>query len=209
MKITKSITLVSVLFLPAALYAGSICPPVGFANAGASGTGCYVLFTFTATQTGGISIARTIDTTVGRYDAATDGDDITVGVRNLTDIPVTRLDLTKTNPFGDFSGFNIFNFDGDGICSVLPPVAGSPPCPYLPPPNTGFDYAGPLVSSYSLISFNEGTVFFAKGIPSGASTYFGLEDVPDGHTPEPQSVALLTTGGAALIFCRLWRRRSS
>jgi hypothetical protein len=188
--------------------AGTICPAVGVAGPGTganAGTGCYVLFTFTPNNT----IVRSIDTTVGRYDSV-DGDDITVGVVNLTSTPITSLALTKTNPNGDFSGANIMAFDGDGICAVSPPVAPSPPCPFLPlATGASSTYAGPAVTSFQILNLNEGIVHL--NLPGGATapstTYFGLEDVPDGHTPEPASIVMVLTG-AGIMLVVLGRMRS-
>jgi hypothetical protein len=188
--------------------AGTICPIVGVAGPGTganAGTGCYVVFTFTPNNT----ITRSIDPTVGRYDSV-DGDDVTVGVVNLTSTTITALALTKTNPNGDFSGANIMNFDGDGICAVSPPVAPAPPCPFLPLA-TGLSatYAGPAVTSFQILNANEGIVHLnlpgAGAAPS--MTFFGLEDVPDGHTPEPASIMMVLTG-AGLMLVGLSRRRS-
>jgi hypothetical protein len=188
------------------LHAGTICPAVGFANAGASGTGCYVVFTFNANGT----ITRSIDTTVGRYDSI-DGDDITVGVVNLTQSVITRLDLTTTNPNGNFSGFGIMNFDGDGICSTVigpprpsgcPGTLGPGPGPYGIVPFAGPDYAGPDVTGYTRLNNSEGTVFLnvPPSITAISSTYFGLEDVPDGHAPEPAPFVFLVTGAGVLVL---------
>jgi hypothetical protein len=189
------------------LQAGTICPAVGFANPGISKTGCYVVFTFNPNG----SITRTIDTSVGRYDSLIDGDDITVGVVNDTSSPITRLDLTMSNPNGNFSGANIMNFDGDGICSAVvgpprpvgcPGTLGPGPGPYGLVPFAGPDYAGPEVTGYTRLNNQEGIVFL--NVPGSAAgvqtTYFGLEDVPDGHTPEPASF-LLVTGAGMLFWC--------
>src|SRR5271167_725134 len=122
----------------ATLSATQICPPVGVATPGTgvnAGTGCFVLFTYSTNSiTGDLQITRTIDPTVHRYDSM-DGDDVTVGVVNnvfnsAAPFDITELDLTPTNPFGDFSGNNIFNFDADGICGVTPMVSAA--CPFTP-----------------------------------------------------------------------------
>jgi hypothetical protein len=164
-----------------------------------------VIFTFTANG----AITRSIDTTVGRYDAV-DGDDITVGVVNLTSATITTLALTKTNPNGDFSGANIMNFDGDGICAVAPPVALSPPCPFLPlATGPSATYAGPAVTSYQILNLNEGIVHL--NLPGAATapstTFFGLEDVPDGHAPEPAPIVTVVTGAGVMLVI-LGRLRS-
>ena len=192
------------------LHAGSICPAVGVATAGVSGTGCYVVFTFNSNG----SITRTIDATVGRYDSI-DGDDITVGVVNLSQSVITELDLTKTNVNGNFSGSGIMDFDGDGICAATigpahppgcPGTLGPGPGPYGLVPFAGPDYAGPEVTGFQRIDSSQGIVFLrVPGSVTGVqTTYFGLEDVPDGvgKTPEPASFALLVTGAGVLVLFR-------
>jgi len=119
---------------------------------------------------------------------------------------ITELDLTPTNPAGDFSGPNIFNFDSDGICGVSPAVSAS--CPFTPVGPAGSianSYSGPL-STFMALTLNSGKVFFSGGVGPGKTTYFSLEDVPGGggNTPEP-TVALLVASG--LIFLGLLRRR--
>jgi hypothetical protein len=117
------------------------------------------------------------------------------------------LDLTPTNPFGDFSGPNIFNFDGDGICQVSPAISAS--CPFVsvgPPGSIANGYSGPEVTFQALTN-NSGKVFFnGGGIGFGQTDYFGLEDVPagGGNTPEPMALLLVASG---LIFLGLLRRR--
>jgi hypothetical protein len=196
------------------LLAGTICPPVGVATVGTgvnAGTGCFVLFTYSNSPSGGVTITRTIDPTVQRYDSM-DGDDVTVGVVNNVQAAtaaffITELDLTPTNPAGDFSGPNIFNFDSDGICGVSPAVSAS--CPFTPVGPAGSianSYSGPL-STFMALTLNSGKVFFSGGgVGPGKTTYFSLEDVPGGggNTPEP-TVALLVASG--LIFLGLLRRR--
>jgi hypothetical protein len=208
------------LFLPAALLviggvspalkAGTICPDVGVAAVGTganAGTGCFVLFTYSNDPNGGLQITRTIDPTVGRYDSV-DGDDVTVGVVNdvvasAAPFFVTELDLTATNPFGDFSGPNIFNFDGDGICDVTPSASAS--CPFVssgPVGSIANGYSGPNVT-FQALSLDSGIVFFNNGgIAAGTSDFFGLEDVPSGATPEPAAVLLLSSGLALLVLLR-------
>jgi len=192
------------------LSAGTICPSVGVASAGTginAGTGCFVIFTFSSLPNGGFQIVRTIDPTVGRYDSL-DGDDVTVGVVNkvvaaTAPFLVTELDLTPTNPFGDFSGPNSFNFDGDGICAVTPAVSAA--CPFVssgPPGSISNSYSGPNVT-FTALTLNSGKVFFnGGGIGPGSSDYFGLEDVPGGGTPEPASVFLMVSGLAILALRR-------
>jgi len=168
------------------------------------------VFTFNTNGT----ITRTIDTTVGRYDSQ-DGDDITVGVVNLTQSVITELDLTKTNTNGNFSGFGIMDFDGDGICASIigpPRPAGCPgtlgpgPGPYGLAPFPGPDYAGLEVTGFTRLNSSEGIVFLRVpgGLTAPSTTFFGLEDVPDGvgHTPEPASFVLLFTGAVLLFFFR-------
>jgi hypothetical protein len=196
------------------LPASMICPPVGVDTPGTgvnAGTGCFVLFTYSNNPTGGITITRTIDPTVHRFDSM-DGDDLTVGVVNNVQAAtapffITELDLTATNPAGDFSGPNIFNFDGDGDCAVTPAISAS--CPFSsvgPPGSASNTYSGPG-NTFQKINGNEGKVFFTGGgIGPGQTDYFSLEDVPGGggRTPEP-TMALLVASG--LIFLGLLRRR--
>jgi len=211
-----STTLFVLSGLDVPLLAGTVCPDVGVATVGTganAGTGCFVLFTFSNGPNGGFQIVRTIDPTVGRYDSV-DGDDVTVGVVNdivgAAPIFITELDLTPTNPFGDFSGPNIFNFDGDGICdaSVSPTISAS--CPFTSVgPAGSFDngYSGPNVT-FLPATVNSGIVYFNNGgIASGSTDYFGLEDVPGGAgTPEPVSVILVAMG---LALVAVMRRRHS
>ena len=155
--------------------------------------------------TGRFATLPTIDPTVLRYDSF-DGDDITVGVVNnvqsgTAPFLVTRLDLTSTNPFGDFSGPNIFGFDSDGICDVSPKISVG--CPF-----SGVGPAGSISNGYSgagvtftALTLNSGTVFFnGGGIGQGRTGYFGLEDVPrgGGDTPEP-ATSLLIGSGVVLV----------
>jgi len=198
--------------LAVSLTAGTICPAVGVATPGTganAGTGCFVLFTYSNNPAGGIQITRTIDPTVLRYDSM-DGDDTTVGVVNhvansTAPFFITELDLTPTNPSGDFSGPNIFNFDNDGICQVTPAI--SPLCPFSsvgPAGSIANGYSGPNVT-FQALTLNSGKVFFnGGGIGVGQSDYFGLEDVPGGGTPEPTTVLLV---GFGLVLLGLWRRR--
>jgi len=192
------------------LNAGTICPVVGAANVGSgvnANTGCYVLFTYSNLPSGAITVTRTIDSTVGTYDSPLDGDDITVGVVNniqaaTAPVFVTELDLTSTNPFGNFSGVNIMNFDGDGICAVTPMVSAS--CPFSANPVWG-GYAGPQVT-FNVLTPNSGMVFFGGGgIAEGHTDYFGLEAVPNGsQTPEPMASLLM---GSGLVFLALRYRK--
>jgi hypothetical protein len=201
--------------LAVSLTAGTICPAVGVATPGSganAGTGCFVLFTYSNNPAGGIQITRTIDPTVLRYDSM-DGDDTTVGVVNRVanaSAPffITELDLTSTNPSGDFSGPNIFNFDNDGICQVSPAISAL--CPFSsvgPPGSIANGYSGPNVT-FQALTLNSGKVFFnGGGIGLGESDYFGLEDVPGGggKTPEPVTALLVGFGLVSLGLLRYKR----
>jgi len=81
-----------------------------------------------------------------------------IGVQNLSTTMVRSMLLRSSNP--------IFDFDGDGPCTLLG-------CTYGP---TGYEGPGVSFSSISA-DHRSGAVTFPNGLAPGASTYFALEDV--------------------------------
>ena len=125
------------------------CPAVGH------NTGCAVLITLNANGTATFQT----DSNQGPFDGS---DDTLVGVVNNTGVPIPSINLTSTN--------DIFNFDGDGICTF--DFTGDSYCN-----NTAIVYDGPT-STFSNISsdFTTGSVNFGPALASGSSTYFSLEN---------------------------------
>jgi len=130
-------------------------PPVGASN------GNSVLYTVNPDG----SITGTFDATTGNpYDGF---DDITVGIQNLSDKPVSSITLT---------GPNIFGFDGDGQATFTGNLYG--PTGYEGPRNT-----------FSISNPNLGTVVFttplAPFVPTRGpdQTWWSLEATPTTSLP--------------------------
>jgi RHS repeat-associated protein len=123
------------------------CPPVGL------DTSCGILVDITDS---GISILS--DSTQGPYEGS---EDTLTGVVNQSSGTVGSLALS--------SNTNLFQFDGDGICTQTPQPAG---CPFG---STGYEGPG---TSFSNISADTsgGEVDFTPGLASGATAYFALEE---------------------------------
>lgn len=165
------------------------CPPIGFAS------GCDVVITLT-----GGTITTTI-TGVGPYDGV---EDQLVGVVNNSGGTLNSLTL---------SGSFIFGFDGDGAASSNCTLGAASPngCPFSGFGPTG--YEGPN-TSFSIVDFNNGTVFFTGGLPNGSTAWFSLEEPASlqGFTvtgtnsvPEPSSFLFLGMGMVALAGLALRR----
>lgn len=123
---------------------------------------------------GGYTVSQ--DVTQGPFDGS---DDTLVAVVNLSSTTVYSLPLS--------SPYDIFGFDGDGLCTYDPSIPCGP---------TG--YEGPGVT-YSSISADQtsGIVNFTNGLAPGQSTYFGLENALVTKCNPLLGVPLLKQGGAS------------
>jgi hypothetical protein len=132
------------------------------------------------------------------------GDDVYVGVDNLSNR--TLLSLT-------INGTNTFHFDGDGLCggytTTNGPNASPPGCPFSSSDPSGYFSQVDVVSR---TNDNSGTVSFTRapynGIGPNVTTDFTLGGAPcltagcvtatfaptGPQTPEPASLALVGTG---------------
>ena len=143
---------------------------------------------------------------------------------NNTNSTITAINLSS-------AVFDIFGFDGDGICgtssgslasgSILPGynfVGGTDPCVnsiLSPASNSGANYGGPYVTFTNINAGDtSGTVNFGNGgIAPGGSSYFSLEDPVDLNlvvtqgTPEPGTLALFGIGICGVIFRRSRKTR--
>jgi uncharacterized repeat protein (TIGR01451 family) len=100
------------------------------------------------------------DTSQGPYDG---NDDTLVGILNETGVPIPTVALSSTN--------DIFNFDGDGLCTFG--FTGNQGCPFG---STGYEGPGTSFSGYSGPGFTTGNVNFSgTGLATGSSTFFSLE----------------------------------
>jgi hypothetical protein len=163
---------------------------------GQNTSSCNVLITFNANG----SITTTSPNTAGYYDSG--GDDNLVGIINNTGSAISSIALSS-------STYDIFGFDGDGICggytfSSNGPNCGSSPNPdgYLPTgdTNTGGAYSG-TIDFGTAIAANGGTAFFSLEGPVDVN----LVVTNPGVTPEPSSLMLLGTG--VLGMAGMVRRR--
>jgi hypothetical protein len=131
------------------------CPPIG------SDTGCGTLITVNPDGSGTVAS----DATQPPYE---DIEDTLVGLQNNSPGTVNSIDLSS--PVGPPD--EVFNFDGDGICStfISPQPSG---CPFGPT-----EYEGPGTSFTNIAAdFKSGTVAFSPAIGPGGSAYWGLENV--------------------------------
>ncbi len=128
------------------------CPAVG------SDTSCGVLFVINAD--GSVSVLT--DSSQPPFDTPP-VEDTLIGVLNESGFPIPSLTLASTD--------DAFGFDGDGICSAST-TPEAPGCRFA---TTSSGYEGPD-NTFSVVDDNHGTVnFTGGGLPSGQSTYFGLE----------------------------------
>jgi hypothetical protein len=126
------------------------CPAIG------QDTGCEILVVVEPSG----SITSFNDPTQPPFDAS---EDTLIGVQNNSTSLFPSLRLT-----GGAEELGIFEFDGDGLCTVEPPLQG---CPFG---ETG--YEGPN-TSFTVTNGHEGTVnFLPSGIAHGGSAYFSLEE---------------------------------
>jgi hypothetical protein len=153
------------------------------ATSGAANEGCNALITFNANG----SITTTFPNAAISYDNG--GDDILVGVVNLTGHAITSFSLTGTN-----AAEPPFEFDGDGACDPTWTFS-SGGC------GTATSGYAPQGVSFSAISgsFLTGTVNFGgAGIAASTGTaWFSLEGPVDKNlsvnAPEPSSILLFGT----------------
>lgn len=128
------------------------CPAVG------SDTSCGVLFVINPDG----SITVLTDPNQPPFDTPP-VEDTLIGVLNESSFPIPSLTLASTD--------DAFGFDEDGICSPST-TPEAPGCPFA---TTSDGYEGPD-NTFSVVDNNHGTVnFTGGGLPSGQSTYFGLE----------------------------------
>src|SRR5204863_3003508 len=83
------------------------CPPVG------ADTGCGILITITGASAGGAATAFTVvAASAPTQPPYEDSEDTLIGVLNSSGVTVNSLALSSST--------DIFGFDGDGPCTVLP-----------------------------------------------------------------------------------------
>lgn len=158
-----------------------------------------IMITFTQ---GGPTISQVSNQ--GPYDGV---EDTYIGVQNTSGSVVNSIDLSS-------SQFQIFGFDGDGICGYQ-----GVDCSGNQNDNTG--YGGPI-SFFTNISQDlmSGTVNFQGGLADGGSTFFALEDPINasqittpgqiGGVPEPATWAMMLLGFFGLgAMARSSRRRAA
>jgi hypothetical protein len=177
--------------IPMLCMAGTLCTPMMSHAAVCPTVGatidCNVLFS--------IGPANAITTTFPDPTPYDGIEDNLVGVSNFSGGSIASFTL---------SGNNIFGFDGDGISTYT----------FLPSGPTG--YEGPQ-TSFNVVDYNNGTVFFSGGLADGASTYFSLENTASAFAqgggtvsvspvPEPETYAMLLAGLGLIGFTA--RRRS-
>jgi hypothetical protein len=207
-----------------ALHASSACPTpltLNTATAGTSGTSgegfdqgylniiaaspstanitCNVLITIAANG----SISTSNPNGNGFYD--TGGDDNVVGVINNSSSAITSLNLSSAT-------FDIFGFDGDGVCGFPSFAAGSVTCGTTQGSSANNNYLpGDVTATNISASDMSGTINFIGGIAPGGTGFFSLEDPVDLNlvitpgVPEPGTLLMMGTGIAG--FAGMLRRK--
>jgi hypothetical protein len=168
-------------------YTGIITASPGTAN-----ITCNVLITFNANG----SITTTNPNGNGFYDSG--GDDNVVGVINNTGGAITSINLSS-------STFDIFGFDGDGICGGYNFSATGATCGTAQGSTANDNYLPQGVTATNISASDmSGTINFAGGIAPGGTGFFSLEDPVDlnlvvtAGTPEPGTLLMMGTGIAGL-----------
>src|SRR5712691_6779785 len=121
----------------------SQCPRIGF------NTACAILIVFD--QDGSLRVAT--DPSQGPFDGI---EDTLIGVQSNSKKTIYSIRLRSPDT-------PLFAFDGDGLCTFLPPCFGP----------TGYEGPGVTFSDFS--SALSGTVNFTTGIPPNGKAYFALE----------------------------------
>jgi hypothetical protein len=190
MKITKLLSIAAFL-IGSSAYAATFseCPAVGNDT-----NGCEFLITITAASHG---VATAYSITLAQPDQGPfDGaDDTLYGVLNSSGTYVSSLYLSSNS--------DIFDFDGDGVCSgdygAIPGCAGATGLSGYDPAGVYYDNISPTRTS--------GTVnFYGPALANGASTFFSLE--AQITAPEPASLSLLGFGLIA-AGAAFWHRRTA
>jgi uncharacterized repeat protein (TIGR01451 family) len=187
------------------LWAATYSDPCTSALPIGSATGCGALITVTAVDGNGNAIAFTV-TIPNNGNGAGNGnpydgtEDTLVGVINSSGGPMMSMTLTATDT--TFGG--IFHFDQDGPCGYRRSnndcfngaEPGVDPGDYQGPNNTFTVGAGtPCASSGTC--YTSGTVNFITPIPTGGSTWFALEGLPQSLTEITQTGQPINPGSPA------------
>lgn len=168
-KLTVSVGVIAAMSLPAvALSASAGASPSAVPyNCIAVGhdTGCGYLITVGSGGTA--TVSRELQPP---YDSG-EADDVLVGIVNDSDALVTSIQISGS------VGNDVFNFDGDGLCSG----DYNPTPSYCSSDSIGsgdpYDYEGPD-NTFTVTDDNDGTVNFTTPLEPAGATFFSLEDSP-------------------------------